>query len=212
MKLRRKHRIPGHAAVPCRVPASQYESTCCTPRPAAWTSQALYTKWWTKKDMFSSQHRQQRHHSNEQKCLALVWGIRKDRPYLEDRRFLVRYDSKTVIWLQFVKVGTTKLTHWTLEHDTLDADDTERLFSPQQRRDRPDRGPGIRRFNSTFITSGTAGWTAPSQTPYSSTVSGNMGRHESDMYLVDLWKNVLRYYSDQLCPIYRMFSKLRRSL
>ncbi|KAH0812041.1 hypothetical protein GEV33_010750 [Tenebrio molitor] len=175
--------------------------------------------WWTKKDMFSSQHRQQRYHSNEQKYLALLWGIRKDRPYLEGRRFLVRYDSKAATWFQSVKFGTTKLTHWTLEHNTLGADDTERLFSPQQRRDRPDRGPGIRRSNSTFITSGTAGWSAPSQTPCSSTVSGNMDRpspstssHEADMYLVDLWKNVLRYNSDQLCPIYRMFSKLRRSL
>jgi hypothetical protein len=109
---------------------------------------------------------EQKYHSNEQECLALVWGIRKYRPYLEDRRFLVRTDNKALTWPQSAKDGKAKLTRWALElqqynfgpehcpgkenelpdflsrnpeaqepNDPLDADDTERLLSPERRAD-----------------------------------------------------------------------------
>jgi hypothetical protein len=45
----------------------------------------------------------------------LVWGIRKYRPYLEDRRFLVRTENKALTWLQSAKNGKAKLTRWALE-------------------------------------------------------------------------------------------------
>jgi hypothetical protein len=37
---------------------------------------------------------ERRYHSNEQECLAVVWAIRRYRPYLEDKQFTLRTDNK----------------------------------------------------------------------------------------------------------------------
>lgn len=57
---------------------------------------------------------EQRYHINEQECLAVVWGIRKYRPYLEDRPFTLRTDSKTLTWLNQYRETKSKLTRWSL--------------------------------------------------------------------------------------------------
>ena len=53
-----------------------------------------------------------RYHCNEQECLAVVWAIKKYRPYLEDRPFILRTDSKTLTWLRQMKDSRAKLNRW----------------------------------------------------------------------------------------------------
>ena len=53
-----------------------------------------------------------RYHCNEQECLAVVWAITRYRPYLEDRRFVLRTDSRTLTWLDRMKDSNRKLTRW----------------------------------------------------------------------------------------------------
>jgi transposase InsO family protein len=56
-----------------------------------------------------------KYHSNEQECLAVVWAIRRYRPYIEDKPFLLRTDNKALTWLQTTKNERAKLLRWALE-------------------------------------------------------------------------------------------------
>jgi transposase InsO family protein len=58
---------------------------------------------------------ERRYHSNEQECLAVVWAIRRYRPYLEDNPFKLRTDNKALVWLQQMKDERAKLTRWAIE-------------------------------------------------------------------------------------------------
>ena len=42
------------------------------------------------------------YHCNGQECLVIIWAITYFRPYLEDRRFVLRTDSKTLTWLDHI--------------------------------------------------------------------------------------------------------------
>ena len=53
-----------------------------------------------------------RYHCNEQECLAIIWAIKRYRPYLEDAPFILRTDSKTLTWLNSRKDTRDKLTRW----------------------------------------------------------------------------------------------------
>lgn len=55
-----------------------------------------------------------RYHVNEQECLAVIWAVRRYRPYLEGRRFLLRTDSQALTWLHRTKDQNAKLTRWAL--------------------------------------------------------------------------------------------------
>ncbi|KAK9700892.1 RNase H-like domain found in reverse transcriptase [Popillia japonica] len=57
---------------------------------------------------------EQRYHINEQECLAVIWAIRRYRPYLEDRPFLLRTDSKALSWLDGFRETKSKLMRWSL--------------------------------------------------------------------------------------------------
>lgn len=57
---------------------------------------------------------ERRYDINEQECLALIWAIKTFRPYLEDKRFTLRTDSKTLTWLNTMKESKTKLARWAL--------------------------------------------------------------------------------------------------
>jgi hypothetical protein len=48
---------------------------------------------------------ERRYHSNEQECLAVVWAIRRYRPYLEDNPFTLRTDNMARVWLQQKKMS-----------------------------------------------------------------------------------------------------------
>ena len=53
-----------------------------------------------------------RYHCNEQECLAIIWAIKRYRPFLEDGPFTLRTDSKTLTWLNSQKDTRVKLTRW----------------------------------------------------------------------------------------------------
>lgn len=57
---------------------------------------------------------QTNYHVNELECLAAIWAIRRYRPYLEDKPFILRTDSKALTWLQQTKDERSKLTRWAL--------------------------------------------------------------------------------------------------
>jgi hypothetical protein len=57
---------------------------------------------------------QRRYHINEQECLAIVWAVKKYRPYLEEGPFVLRTDNKALLWLNTAKESNAKLTRWAL--------------------------------------------------------------------------------------------------
>lgn len=57
---------------------------------------------------------ERRYHVNEQECLAVIWAVKKYRTYLEDRRFILRTDSKALTWLTTMKDAGGKLARWSL--------------------------------------------------------------------------------------------------
>ena len=90
---------------------------------------------------------EKRYHSNEQECLAVIWGLRKFRHYLEDGKFTLQTDNRALTWLDNIKDGKGKLHRWaiylrsfnfTVEHvagkfnelpDALSRDPGEEVFT-----------------------------------------------------------------------------------
>lgn len=62
------------------------------------------------------------YHINEKECLAIVWAIKKFYPYLDDRKFLLRTDSRAVTWLSKFKESRSKLMRWSLLLQGLEFD------------------------------------------------------------------------------------------
>ncbi|KAK9710011.1 RNase H-like domain found in reverse transcriptase [Popillia japonica] len=57
---------------------------------------------------------EQRYHIKQQECLAVIWAIKRYHPYLEDRPFLLRTDSKALSWLDGFRETKSKLMRWSL--------------------------------------------------------------------------------------------------
>lgn len=57
---------------------------------------------------------QQKYRVNDQECLAIVWAVRRFRPYLEDRKFTLRTDNKALLWLNTAENSNAKRTRWAL--------------------------------------------------------------------------------------------------
>jgi len=62
----------------------------------------------------------ERNNSAELECLALVWGIRRMRDYLEGYRFTVLTDHQSLKWLQQLEAPTGRLGRWLFELQQFD--------------------------------------------------------------------------------------------
>lgn len=62
------------------------------------------------------------YHVNELECLAAVFGIKRFRPYLECRKFVLRTDSRSLTWLANFKDSKAKLLRWALLLQEFDFD------------------------------------------------------------------------------------------
>ncbi|CAB0039435.1 unnamed protein product [Trichogramma brassicae] len=56
----------------------------------------------------------------ERECLAVLWAIRKFRPYVEGYRFRVITDHSSLRWLHNLRNPTGKLSRWSLELQQFD--------------------------------------------------------------------------------------------
>lgn len=57
---------------------------------------------------------ERRYHINEQECLAIVWAVKRYRPYLEDRPFTLRTDNRSLVWLQKTRDTKAKIARWAM--------------------------------------------------------------------------------------------------
>ena len=55
-----------------------------------------------------------RYPANELECLVVVWALKKLRPYVYGRRFMVQTDTSAIRWMMSKKELTGKFARWIL--------------------------------------------------------------------------------------------------
>lgn len=58
---------------------------------------------------------EQNYSTTEKECLAVIWGVRKMRPYLEGYHFIIITDHLSLKWLDSIDNPTGRLARWALE-------------------------------------------------------------------------------------------------
>lgn len=57
---------------------------------------------------------QTRYSQHEKECLAIIWAIKRYKPYLEEKSFILRTDHRSLDWLDRMKTEKEKLARWAL--------------------------------------------------------------------------------------------------
>jgi len=96
--------------------------------------------------------------ATELECLAVVWGIRRMRDYLEGYRFTVITDHQCLKWLQQLENPTGRLGRWLFELQQFDFDIRYRRGGQNQVTDALSREPQL----SAIIRNSTCPWYPPS--------------------------------------------------
>lgn len=65
---------------------------------------------------------ERKYHINEKECLAIVWAVKRFRAYLEDKKFTLRTDNRSLLWLQKTQELKAKLGRWALLLQNLSFD------------------------------------------------------------------------------------------
>jgi len=85
----------------------------------------------------------------ELECLAVVWGIRRMRDYLEGYRFTVITDHQSLKWLQRLEAPTGRLGRWVFELQQFDFEIRYRRGAQNQVADALSREPQVGALHKT---------------------------------------------------------------
>lgn len=88
-------------------------------------------------------HAERNYSATELECLAVVWGIRRMRDYLEGYRFTVLTDHQSLRWLQRLEAPSGRLARWLFELQQHDFEIKYRRGSQNQVADALSRQPEV---------------------------------------------------------------------
>ena len=79
--------------------------------------------------------REQRYSTVEKECLAIKLGVQAFKVYLLGRKFTIQTDHRSLVWLDRLKEGNSRLTRWSLALQPYDFEVTHRAGNTNQNAD-----------------------------------------------------------------------------